>query len=104
MDQPPKNIRTLKEQGTLEIDWPDGAIDRLSFRFLRGRCPCASCVDEVTGQRVVSVADVAEDVRPTEMGFSGNYALRFNWSDGHHTGLYTWAYLKQICRENSASR
>nr|AUN35787.1 HEAT repeat co-occurring protein [uncultured bacterium] len=99
MDQPPLNIRAIKEQRTLELKWSDGTTDRLPFRFIRGRCPCASCVDEVTGERVIDVENVAEDVQPTEMGFSGNYALRFNWSDGHHTGLYTWSYLKQLCRE-----
>lgn len=27
----------------------------------------------------------------------GNYALQFFWEDGHHTGLYTWDYLKRLC-------
>jgi len=99
--QPPKNIRALKEQGTLEIEWPGGETVRLPFRFIRGRCPCASCVDEVTGRRVVDVPHVAADVRPTELSFSGNYALRFTWSDGHHTGLYTWDYLNLLCREHT---
>jgi DUF971 family protein len=26
----------------------------------------------------------------------GNYALRIRFSDGHHTGIYSWEYLKQI--------
>lgn len=103
MDQPPLKIRAVKEQRILELKWGDGTTDRFPFRFIRGRCPCASCVDEVTGERVVDVENVAEDVQPTEMGFSGNYALRFNWSDGHHTGLYTWTYLRQLGREWSES-
>jgi DUF971 family protein len=102
VDQPPQKIRALKEQGTLELVWPDGSTDRLAFRFLRGRCPCASCVDEVSGLRVVDVNDVDPGVQPTEMVFSGNYALRITWSDGHHTGLFTWGYLKQIASESRA--
>lgn len=27
----------------------------------------------------------------------GNYALQFYWSDGHHTGIYTWDYLYRLC-------
>jgi len=27
----------------------------------------------------------------------GNYALQPEWSDGHHTGIYTWAYLRGLC-------
>ena len=38
-------------------------------------------------------------VHPVKMGFSGNYALTMEWSDGHHTGLYTWDYLETLCDE-----
>ena len=27
----------------------------------------------------------------------GHYAIQPEWSDGHHTGLYTWAYLRGLC-------
>lgn len=27
----------------------------------------------------------------------GNYALQPTWDDGHHTGLYTWEYLRRLC-------
>jgi DUF971 family protein len=27
----------------------------------------------------------------------GSYALQFVWSDGHHTGIYTWEALRQAC-------
>jgi DUF971 family protein len=26
----------------------------------------------------------------------GGYALQFDFSDGHNTGIYTWAYLREI--------
>jgi DUF971 family protein len=26
----------------------------------------------------------------------GNYALRFNFSDGHRTGLYSFDYLRKL--------
>ena len=28
----------------------------------------------------------------------GNYALRFDFSDGHRTGLYSYAYLLDLAR------
>jgi DUF971 family protein len=31
----------------------------------------------------------------------GNYALQPFWDDGHHTGLYTWDYLKRLCPAES---
>ena len=27
----------------------------------------------------------------------GNYAIQPEWKDGHHTGLYTWPYLRGLC-------
>jgi len=27
----------------------------------------------------------------------GNYALQPMWDDGHHSGLYTWEYLRRLC-------
>lgn len=26
----------------------------------------------------------------------GNYAIRIRFNDGHHTGLYSWRYLREI--------
>lgn len=31
----------------------------------------------------------------------GNYALQPTWDDGHHTGIYTWEYLRRLCPPNS---
>ena len=30
----------------------------------------------------------------------GNYALRFEFSDGHRTGLYSYDYLRQLAAAN----
>ncbi|MEK7316525.1 MAG: gamma-butyrobetaine hydroxylase-like domain-containing protein, partial [Candidatus Eisenbacteria bacterium] len=27
----------------------------------------------------------------------GQYALHFDWSDGHTTGIYSYDYLRRIC-------
>ncbi|MND04970.1 hypothetical protein D3C83_255060 [compost metagenome] len=26
----------------------------------------------------------------------GNYAVKLNFDDGHDTGLYTWAFLREL--------
>lgn len=93
---PPRNIRALKSEGALEITWPDGPVARLPFHYLRCECPCAGCVDEMTGLRTLDVEGVPRDVHPTSIGFSGNYALKIEWSDGHGSGLYTWSRLREL--------
>lgn len=103
MTEVPTNIKSIKEAGVLEIRWPDGSGYRLPFRFLRGRCPCAACVNEFTGERVVGIDGVPEDVRPVNISFSGNYALKIDWDDQHTTGLYTWEYLRRLCQSDGAT-
>jgi DUF971 family protein len=98
---PPRNIRALRDAGRFEIEWHDGAVQQLPFRLVRGRCPCAGCVDELTGRRVVGVEDVPPDVQPTAIELSGNYALKITWSDGHNTGLYRWDYLRSLNEQTS---
>jgi ATP-binding protein involved in chromosome partitioning len=53
----------------------------------------------MTGRRIVDVADVPEQIKPTRLQYSGNYALKVAWNDGHDTGLYTWDYLAELGRE-----
>ncbi|MAT15998.1 MAG: hypothetical protein CMJ46_12095 [Planctomyces sp.] len=99
MAAPPQNIRALKDKSLMELVWSAERTDELPFQFLRGRCPCANCVNELTGVRMVGPEKIDPGVHPVKMGFSGNYALTMEWSDGHHTGLYTWDYLETLCDE-----
>ncbi|MBW3538988.1 MAG: DUF971 domain-containing protein [Planctomycetes bacterium] len=103
MTAAPRNIRARRDEGELEIEWQDGRVDRLPFRFLRGRCPCAGCVDEFTGVRRVDVDAVPVGVQPSGVSFTGNYALRIDWNDSHNTGLYTWEYLERLGRDAAAT-
>ena len=92
----PQALRAIREQRVFEIEWPGAPLTRVAFRDLRLLCPCAGCVDEFTGERIVNPAIVPEDVAPSSMKYSGNYALKISWSDGHDTGIYAWAYLAQL--------
>ncbi len=81
----------------LVITWNDGRDCTYNMRKLRGQCPCAECVEETTGQRVVFEKDVPEGIVATEARPVGRYAYQFIWSDGHTTGLYTYEYLRNLC-------
>ena len=85
------------EDGTkLRIDWKDGSRSEYWPRDLRLACPCAGCVDEMTGVRTIQASHVGPDVHPTAIHYVGRYALQFVWSDGHSTGFYTWEYLREL--------
>lgn len=98
----PISIKARQQEGVLELQWSHGTY-RLPYRFLRGRCPCASCVDEVTGVRVVDIENVPIAIAPADMKFSGNYALKITWNDRHDTGLFTWEYLELLSKDLAAT-
>jgi ATP-binding protein involved in chromosome partitioning len=91
----PKKIE-LRSRKELYIQWSDGRDSSLEPRALRLACPCATCVDEFTGQRKLNPADVIETVWPQEISPVGRYALNFQWSDGHRTGIYTFEQLRKL--------
>lgn len=104
MSAPPTGLRALRDRGVFEITWPDAPPSEISFFDLRCACPCAMCIDEITGVQILQPENVRHDVAPTDLGYSGNYALRIAWSDGHSSGLYTWDRLRALSERNQTTR
>jgi len=78
------------------ITWEDGKISRYPNRYLRSMCPCAQCVNETTGERMISIESIDPQVRLVSVSPVGRYALHFQWSDGHGTGLYSFDTLHKL--------
>ena len=78
----------------LYILWRDGHESRYRLLDLRDACPCASCVDEITGQKTLKRESIPKDIFVESSEYVGNYAFRIRWSDGHDTGLYNFRYLR----------
>lgn len=92
----PKGI--TRRDDAVVIDW-DGIGHEAVFpaRELRLACPCAECVEEMSGRPLLDPARVPDDVRPVTLALVGAYGLRIQWSDGHGTGIYTFDRLFQSC-------
>jgi DUF971 family protein len=80
----------------LTIRWSDESQILYSAAELRRACPCASCVNEWTGERTLTNESVSDDVTFSHISIVGRYALNFHFSDGHETGIYSFAMLKQL--------
>ncbi len=81
------------------IRWDDGVETFITFATLRANSPSA----EVRGERDIFGhqygGEAPRDYRGVSvMGWErvGNYALRFDFSDGHRTGLYAYDYLRRL--------
>ena len=87
----------------IQIRWRSGEEAVYPARFLRGKCPCATCVDELTGKRIVTESVLPILVYPTKIEPVGRYAIQIFWSDGHSTGIYTWERLYELLQQLSSS-
>ena len=66
------------------------------FRLLRLECPCAACVNEWTGEKMLDEARIPKDIVPARLVSVGRYAMAIHWSDGHKTGIYAYDYLRKL--------
>ena len=92
----PAEIGPSADESKLRIEWKDGVVSEYVPRYLRLLCPCAGCVDEMTGVRTLTPRMVDDHVYPTAIHYVGRYAIQCVWSDGHSTGFYTFEYLRGI--------
>ena len=88
---------TRRDDGLL-VEWDEAGHHALfPARALRLACPCATCVEEMTGRPLLDPAAVPEGVRPLSVALVGGYGIQIQWSDGHGAGIYTFERLRRAC-------
>ncbi len=81
----------------VKIIWQDDHVSIYPALELRLKCPCALCIDEMTGVVRVIATSVPQDVHPVKIDLVGRYAIAITWSEGHRTGIYSFDYLRKLC-------
>ena len=90
-----EEVRKVGERELLLL-WTDNRRFLIPFKELRFHCPCAACIDEHTGARILRSENIPENIHPLDWKWVGNYAIQFRWSDGHTTGIYAFDYLHRL--------
>jgi DUF971 family protein len=80
----------------VSIKWSDDTETRFSAAQLRRSCPCATCVNEWTGEKILKAESVPDDLSFSSISIVGRYALNFHFSDRHDTGIFSFQYLRQL--------
>jgi len=90
-------VKLHKVSCILEVEYEDGNVFELPCEYLRVFSPSADVQGHGPGQEVLQVGK--EHVNIDNIEPVGNYALKLIFDDGHNTGLYTWAYLYELGKE-----
>jgi DUF971 family protein len=95
----PTAINADRAAGTLTVDWADGHRTVFEAIPLRWMCPCAYCRGEagMPGWLDSAPTLTADQTRIVDVQLVGSYALCPTWGDGHRTGYYTFALLRDRC-------
>lgn len=100
MNPTPTSIKLKGENDTLRVEWSDGHRSAYGYRYLRDRCPCATC------QELGPPAETPPDpfpmfgvkaIKPVRAEVVGRYAVQIFWNDGHSTGIYSFDNLRSLC-------
>jgi DUF971 family protein len=85
--------------GELALSFADGFEAYLPLPMLRRSCPCAACQGEPDALGRVLRPHVEYGPRAFDLlKFEqvGGYAIQPFWSDGHSTGIFSYAYLQKL--------
>lgn len=101
----PASIEADRASGSLTIEWSDGHHSVYSAEQLRWACPCAECHGEWgrPGRLAVEEALPAEEMQLIDIWAVGHYALSPVWGSGHAQGIFSFDYLRSICRCDQCS-
>ena len=90
----PSEIKLHQKSRRLELVYAEGVSYTLDFEYLRVFTPSAEARGHGPGQETLQTGKRSVEIERIEP--VGTYALRFVFSDGHDSGLYSWDMLYNL--------
>ena len=91
----PSKIHLHKGSNCLELQFADDSY-QLSAEFLRVHSPSAEVKGHGPGQETLIHGKLGLGIENIKA--MGNYGLQILFEDGHDSGIYSWNYLKELCK------
>ena len=90
----PTELRLGKDRRTLVVAFDDGAQFELTAEMLRGMSPSAEVQGHSESER--KTVGGKRNVSIIKVDSVGNYAVRIGFDDMHDSGIYSWAFLREM--------
>jgi DUF971 family protein len=90
----PVEIRLAKDRRALQVSFDDGSAYNLSAELLRVTSPSAEVQGHSEAQR--KTVGGKRNVTILSVDPVGNYAVKIGFDDMHSTGIYSWAFLRDL--------
>ena len=89
-----------ESESAISIVWADDFKTTYTAPELRRSCPCAGCINEWTGEKMLDEDSISNDLSFSHTSVVGRYALNFHFSDGHETGIFSFKYLRELSEKD----
>jgi DUF971 family protein len=93
-DRQPTAVTVHQASRVLEIGFDDGQTFRIPFELMRVYSPSAEVQGHGPGQEVLQTGK--REIGIVEIEPVGHYAIKPVFSDGHESGIFSWAYLHHL--------
>src|SRR3954463_15628178 len=97
----PTEIDLHQNSRMLDIAFDDGRQFSMSCEYLRVFSPSAEVRGHGPGQEVLQTGKREVNIAAIEP--VGMYAVKFVFTDGHDTGIYSWDYLYDLGEKHDAN-
>jgi DUF971 family protein len=95
----PTALTVHQASRVLEVAFDDGAHFRIPFELMRVYSPSAEVQGHGPGQEVLQTGK--RQVGIEDLVAVGHYAVQPRFSDGHESGIFSWAYLYELGRDEA---
>jgi DUF971 family protein len=96
----PTALTVHQASRVVEVSFDDGASFRIPFELMRVYSPSAEVQGHGPGQETLQTGK--REVVITDIASVGHYAVQPRFSDGHDSGIFSWAYLYHLGADASA--
>ena len=97
----PTEINLHQVSRVLDVTFDDGKRFSLPVEYLRVFSPSAEVRGHGPGQEVLQTGKREVNISAIEP--VGVYAVKFVFTDGHDTGIYSWEYLHELGRKQDSN-